>query len=78
MVSAFFAEGSTVGCMTKALERFWDRRAGAQRIRIAASKRIRQPRPSDPVRIFSEKIESLLQMCGSSGFSDPTVRGRQG
>jgi glycosyltransferase involved in cell wall biosynthesis len=58
-VTGFLADAPTVNSMAKALERFWARRDDAKEIGAAASRRIRELVPSDPVRIFSEKIKGL-------------------
>ena len=59
-VTGFLAETPTVGSVGNALERFWIRRADASEIGAAASKRIRRLIPSDPARIFADKIRKLL------------------
>jgi len=64
-VTGFLADAPTVASVAKALERFWARREDAQMIGEAGSKRIRQLFPSDPVRIFSEKIKKVLAMIES-------------
>jgi glycosyltransferase involved in cell wall biosynthesis len=58
-VTGFLADAPTPSSMANALERFWARRAEAEEIGIAAAKRIRQLVPSDPVRIFSDKIKEI-------------------
>jgi glycosyltransferase involved in cell wall biosynthesis len=59
-VTGFLADAPTVASMSKALERFWARKGDADKIGEAASKRIRQLVPPDPVQIFSEKIKEIL------------------
>jgi glycosyltransferase involved in cell wall biosynthesis len=59
-VTGFLAEAPTVAGMANALERFWASRDDARKIGAAASKRIRKLVPSDPVRIFAEKIKKHL------------------
>jgi glycosyltransferase involved in cell wall biosynthesis len=59
-VTGFLADAPTAGSVANALERFWARRAEAEEIGAAASKRIRQLVPPDPVRIFSDKIKEIL------------------
>jgi glycosyltransferase involved in cell wall biosynthesis len=59
-VTGFLADAPTVGSMANALERFWVKRWNAREIGAAASKRIRQLIPSDPARIFSNKIKEIL------------------
>jgi glycosyltransferase involved in cell wall biosynthesis len=59
-VTGFLAEMPSVDCVGNALERFWTRRADASEIGAAASKRIRRLIPSDPARIFADKIRELL------------------
>jgi glycosyltransferase involved in cell wall biosynthesis len=64
-VTGFLADAPTVGGMAEALERFWARRSHAKEIGAAASKRIRQLIPSDPARIFSDKIKEILAGTGA-------------
>ena len=59
-ITGFLADAPTVASMAKALERLWARRADAMEIGATASKRIRELRPPDPVRIFSEKIKKHI------------------
>lgn len=59
-VTGFLADAPTAGSMANALERFWASRSNAKEIGAAASKRIRQLVPSDPTRIFSDKIKEIL------------------
>jgi glycosyltransferase involved in cell wall biosynthesis len=59
-VSGFLAGAPTVGCVGSALERFWARRGDAREVGATASKRIRHLVPSDPARIFADKIRGLL------------------
>jgi glycosyltransferase involved in cell wall biosynthesis len=59
-VNGFLAEAPTVHSIANALERFWLRRAEAQEIGAAASKKIRQVVPPDPVHVFTEKIKECL------------------
>jgi glycosyltransferase involved in cell wall biosynthesis len=59
-VTGFLAGVPTVGCVRNALERFWAKRGDAREIGAAASKSIRHLVPSDPARIFADKIKGLL------------------
>jgi glycosyltransferase involved in cell wall biosynthesis len=59
-VTGFLTEAPTVGCVGNALERFWARRDEAEAIGAAAAKRIRRLVPSDPVRVFTDKIKELV------------------
>ena len=59
-VTGFLAEAPTVGCVENALERFWARRENAREIGATAAKRIRDLVPSDPARVFANKIRELL------------------
>jgi glycosyltransferase involved in cell wall biosynthesis len=59
-VTGFLAEAATVGCVGKALERFWARREDAREIGATAAKRIRDIVPPDPVRVFADEIRELL------------------
>jgi glycosyltransferase involved in cell wall biosynthesis len=58
-VTGFLADAPTAGSMGAALERFWARRGEAEEIGKAGARRIRQLVPSDPVRVFSEKLKRL-------------------
>lgn len=60
-VTGFLAGAPTVISMLDALERFWARRHEAQMIGEAGAKLIRQVLPSDPVRIFCDKLVSLYE-----------------
>lgn len=60
-VTGFLAHAPTVGSMAEALDRFWTRRAEAQMIGQAGSKRIRQLLPPDPVRVFSSNLKHILR-----------------
>jgi glycosyltransferase involved in cell wall biosynthesis len=59
-VTGFLAEAPAVGSIGNALERFWARREEAREIGATAAERIRHLIPSDPVRIFADKIRDLL------------------
>jgi glycosyltransferase involved in cell wall biosynthesis len=59
-VTGFLAEAPTVPNLARALERVWDRRLDLQKMGIEAAKSIRKDIPQDPVKVFSEKIRSLL------------------
>lgn len=63
-VTGFLADAPTAGGIAAALERFWERRSEAEAIGKAGAQRIRQLAPSDPIAVFSEK----LQKC-----ADPAV-----
>jgi len=58
-VTGFLAEAPTVGSISAALERFWERRHEAEDIGKAGSRKIRQLLPADPVGVFSSKLRSL-------------------
>ena len=49
--------------MATALERFWDRRAKAEAVRMAASKRIRQLVSPEPARVFSGKLKEIIRLA---------------
>ena len=66
-VTGFLAEAPTSTTMAAALERFWARRAEAQRLGEAGSKKIRQILPADPIQTFSEKIKDVLLVAEKSG-----------
>jgi glycosyltransferase involved in cell wall biosynthesis len=59
-VTGFLADAPTVDSVAKALERLWARRSDAEQIGAAAAQRIRQLVPSDPARIFANKIKEIL------------------
>ncbi len=63
-VTGFLADASTVGSMSAALERFWERRSEAEEIGRAGARRIRQLMPPEPVRIFSERLKQLAGLTG--------------
>jgi glycosyltransferase involved in cell wall biosynthesis len=65
-VTGFLAEAPTPRSMAAALERFWARRAEAQMIGEAGSKKIRELLPTDPVMNFTEKIKEILVVAGSA------------
>jgi glycosyltransferase involved in cell wall biosynthesis len=58
-VTGFLAGAPTVGNLSEALERFWERREEAEAIGTAASRKIRRVMPSDPVRVFSDRLRQL-------------------
>jgi glycosyltransferase involved in cell wall biosynthesis len=58
--TGFLAEAPTVDSVAKALDRLWARRSDAEQIGAAAAQRIRQLVPSDPARIFANKIKEIL------------------
>jgi glycosyltransferase involved in cell wall biosynthesis len=59
-VTGFLADAPTASSISAALERFWMRRAEAEEIGRAGARRIRQLVPSDPVRVFSEQLQKLV------------------
>jgi glycosyltransferase involved in cell wall biosynthesis len=59
-VTGFLAEVPTVGSLRNALEGFWARKEDAREIGAAASKKIRDLVPSDPARVFADKISELV------------------
>jgi glycosyltransferase involved in cell wall biosynthesis len=63
-VTGFLADAPTVNSMANALERFWTKRADSVEIGAAAAKKIRELRPPDPVRVFSEEIKRYIGMKG--------------
>jgi glycosyltransferase involved in cell wall biosynthesis len=71
-VTGFLADAPTVGSMVNALERFWARRDDVRSIGAAAARKIRQLFPSDPVRIFAEKIKSLAADAASVSARGPS------
>jgi glycosyltransferase involved in cell wall biosynthesis len=61
-VTGFLAGSSTVASVRRALERLWARRMHLQAMGQAAAESIRTHIPSDPVRIFVEKIKNLAEV----------------
>jgi glycosyltransferase involved in cell wall biosynthesis len=59
-VSGFLADAPTVASMTRALERLWEHRNDLRVMGQAAAKSIRNCVPSDPVGVFTRKIQCLL------------------
>jgi glycosyltransferase involved in cell wall biosynthesis len=64
-VSGFLADAPTVASMTRALERLWEHRHDLIVMGEAAAKSIRNCVPADPVRVFSHKIQCLLDSTSS-------------
>lgn len=62
-VTGFLADAPTPNSMATALERFWARRAEAEAIGMAASKRIRQLVPPEPARVFSGKLKEIIRLA---------------
>jgi glycosyltransferase involved in cell wall biosynthesis len=60
-VTGLLADAPAVSSFSQALERFWARRADAQKMGEAGSQRIRQVVPSDPARVFSERLKEVLR-----------------
>jgi glycosyltransferase involved in cell wall biosynthesis len=59
-VTGFLVEAATPHAMAAALERFWERRVDAQAMGKAGRRKIRELVPSDPVRVFAEKLMGLV------------------
>lgn len=59
-VTGFLADAPNVTGLTKALERFWERRTELRKIGQAAATSIRNSIPSDPTIVFAEKLKYLL------------------
>jgi glycosyltransferase involved in cell wall biosynthesis len=59
-ITGFLAGAPTVPSVANAMERFWVRRAMMEEIGKAGAKKIRQLVPPDPVRVFTEKLKTLL------------------
>jgi glycosyltransferase involved in cell wall biosynthesis len=68
-VSGFLADAPTVKSMAEALERLWERRHELKLMGEVAAKNIRKCVPADPAKVFSSKIQHLLEAnprgCGS-------------
>jgi len=58
-VTGFLADAPTPASMAAALERFWSRRHEAAEIGQAGARRIRQLMPSNPVRVFSDRLTQI-------------------
>jgi glycosyltransferase involved in cell wall biosynthesis len=65
--TGFLAGAPTPASVALALERFWARRAEAEAIGMAASKRIRQLVPPDPVQVFTRKLKVVLGTAAAGG-----------
>lgn len=59
-VTGFLVEAPTVSIMADGLEKLWANRANLETMGTAGAKRIRELVPADPIRVFSEKIEDLI------------------
>ena len=59
-VTGFPADAPTCAGVGHALERFWARKADAKEIGATAAKRIRQLVPPDPVRVFADKLATIV------------------
>jgi glycosyltransferase involved in cell wall biosynthesis len=64
-VTGFLADAPTAASVSAALERFWERRGEAEEIGKAASRKIRQLIPRDPIRVFSDKLQKLLEAAAA-------------
>lgn len=61
-VTGFLADAPTAAGVAAALERFWQRRGEAEEMGKAAARRIRELVPPDPVRVFSDKLQGLIDL----------------
>jgi glycosyltransferase involved in cell wall biosynthesis len=59
-VTGFLAAAPTVPILADGLERIWTNRANLENMGRAGAKRIREIVPAEPIRVFSEKIKSLM------------------
>jgi glycosyltransferase involved in cell wall biosynthesis len=59
-VTGFLADAPTATSIATALERFWERRAEAEKIGAAAAHQIRQLVPKNPGRVFSFRLQEIL------------------
>jgi glycosyltransferase involved in cell wall biosynthesis len=59
-VTGFLAGAATVPILAQALERLWANRNNLENMGRAGAKKIRELVPSDPIRVFSERIKSLM------------------
>jgi glycosyltransferase involved in cell wall biosynthesis len=60
-LTGFLADAPIVSSIADALERLWTNRAKLEEMGRRGSKRIREVVPTDPVRVFSEKIKNLVR-----------------
>jgi glycosyltransferase involved in cell wall biosynthesis len=58
-ITGFLADAPTASSMNKTLERLWAMRLHLKSVGRAAAVAIRERVPSDPVRVFVEKIQLL-------------------
>lgn len=68
-VTGFLADAPTPNAVGATLERFWLRRQEAEQIGKAAARAIRQLLPSDPAKVFAEKLMHL-----ASSLTSPPAR----
>ena len=59
-ITGFLTGAPTVPTLTQGLERLWAHRANLEKMGSAGAKKIRELVPSDPIRVFSEKIKNLM------------------
>ena len=59
-ITGFLAESPTVQALGRAMERMWERRGELQQMGDAASSRIRELVPRDPVAVFASKLRALI------------------
>lgn len=60
-ITGFLADAPTANSIAAALERFWIRRREAEEMGRAGARRIRELVPPDPVRVFSDKLQQLVE-----------------
>jgi len=60
-VTGFLADAPAASSISAALERFWERRGDAEAMGKAGARRIRQLVPPDPIRVFSEKLRTIVE-----------------
>jgi glycosyltransferase involved in cell wall biosynthesis len=65
-VSGFLADAPTVKSMAEALERLWEHRNELKLMGEVAAKNIRKCVPADPAKVFSTKIQYLLETSSRS------------
>ncbi len=59
-VTGFLVGAPTVTSLAQGLERLWDNRANLKKMGSAGAKRIREVVPSNPIRVFSDKVMQLI------------------
>lgn len=75
-VTGLLAGAPAVPTLAQGLERLWANRENLEEMGKAGTRRIRALVPSDPIRVFYEKIISLFNLGGELPRSSPSVSER--